>query len=233
MNEALKKQYALTPKPQTQRTPGTWEDATLDETRRAMDTTKSAKDPTQMYQFLKLDQSQGLSASQLNKLLAGKGILAGQGEAFRQASLKYNINEIYLISHAFLETGNGTSKLANGGYVDKNNNIITNGKVKYYNMFGIGAYDQDALRNGFKAAERYGWNTVSKAIIGGAQFIRERYIDVGQNTLYRMRWNPQNPATHQYATDISWASSNASRIKGFYDLIGEKGKYFDIDNYKK
>ncbi|REI11550.1 autolysin [Staphylococcus felis] len=233
LNEALKKQYALTPKPQTQHTPGTWEDATLDETRQAMDTTKSAKDPTQMYQFLKLDQSQGLSASQLNKLLAGKGILAGQGEAFRQASLKYNINEIYLISHAFLETGNGTSKLANGGYVDKNNNIITNGKVKYYNMFGIGAYDQDALRNGFKAAERYGWNTVSKAIIGGAQFIRERYIDVGQNTLYRMRWNPQNPATHQYATDISWASSNASRIKGFYDLIGEKGKYFDIDNYKK
>lgn len=233
LEESLDKQYDLNPKPQVQHTAGTWEDATREETRNAMDTTKIENDPTQKYQFLKLDQSQGLSADQLNKLLDNQGILAGQGEAFQTASAENNINEIYLISHALLETGNGTSQLSNGGYVDDNDNIVTDDdSKKFYNMFGIGAIDQDAVLNGFKTAEQYGWNSVSKAIIGGAQFIRDRYIDLGQNTLYRMRWNPSHPATHQYATDINWASHNATRLKGFYDAIGESGKHFDIDQYK-
>ncbi|MGV3243615.1 glucosaminidase domain-containing protein [Staphylococcus sp. 11262D007BW] len=233
LEESLDKQYDLNPKPQVQHTAGTWEDATREETRNAMDTTQIENDPTQKYQFLKLDQSQGLSADQLNKLLDNQGILAGQGEAFQTASAENNINEIYLISHALLETGNGTSQLSNGGYVDDNDNIVTDDdSKKFYNMFGIGAIDQDAVLNGFKTAEQYGWDSVSKAIIGGAQFIRDRYIDLGQNTLYRMRWNPSHPATHQYATDINWASHNATRLKGFYDAIGESGKYFDIDQYK-
>ena len=45
----------------------------------------------------------------------------------------------------------------------------------------------------------------------------------GQNTLYKMRWNPAHPGTHQYATDIDWANINAKIIKGYYDKIGEVG----------
>ncbi|ARJ51484.1 GW dipeptide domain-containing protein [Staphylococcus lutrae] len=232
LKAALDKQMALSYPPQTQRVPGKWVDATRDETLKAMDTNALAKDSTQIYQFLKLDQYQGLKASDLNKLLVGKGILEGQGQAFQQAAQTHNINEIYLISHALLETGNGTSQLANGGYVDSKNKVVTTDSKKYYNMFGIGAVDTDALRSGFKTAEQYGWNTVSKAIVGGAKFIRDKYLDVSQNTLYRMRWNPQNPAVHQYATDIQWASVNASRMKHFYNQIGESGIYFDIDTYQ-
>ncbi|PCF34266.1 autolysin [Staphylococcus delphini] len=233
LKAALDKQMALTYPPQVQRVAGKWVNANRAETEKAMNTAALEKDPTLMYQFLKLDQYQGLGAEELNKLLRGKGILEGQGAAFKEAAQKHNINEVYLMSHAFLETGNGTSQLANGGHVDKNNKVVTTGKPKYYNMFGIGAIDTDALRNGFKTAERYGWNTVSKAIIGGAKFIRDQYIGSGQNTLYRMRWNPEHPATHQYATDINWANVNAQRMKYFYDQIGETGKYFDVDVYKK
>ncbi|WP_353419207.1 glucosaminidase domain-containing protein [Staphylococcus delphini] len=233
LKAALDKQMALTYPPQVQRVAGKWVNANRAETEKAMNTAALEKDPTLMYQFLKLDQYQGLGAEELNKLLRGKGILEGQGAAFKEAAQKHNINEVYLMSHAFLETGNGTSQLANGGHVGKNNKVVTTGKPKYYNMFGIGAIDTDALRNGFKTAERYGWNTVSKAIIGGAKFIRDQYIGSGQNTLYRMRWNPEHPATHQYATDINWANVNAQRMKYFYDQIGETGKYFDVDVYKK
>lgn len=233
LKAALDKQMALTYPPQVQRVAGKWVNANRAETEKAMNTPALEKDPTLMYQFLKLDKYQGLGVEELNKLLRGKGILEGQGAAFKEAAQKHNINEVYLMSHAFLETGNGTSQLANGGHVDKNNKVVTTGKPKYYNMFGIGAIDTDALRNGFKTAERYGWNTVSKAIIGGAKFIRDQYIGSGQNTLYRMRWNPQHPATHQYATDINWANVNAQRMKYFYDQIGETGKYFDVDVYKK
>ncbi|MFH0717238.1 GW dipeptide domain-containing protein [Staphylococcus delphini] len=233
LKAALDKQMALTYPTQVQRVAGKWVNANRAETEKAMNTAALEKDPTLMYQFLKLDKYQGLGVEELNKLLRGKGILEGQGAAFKEAAQKHNINEVYLMSHAFLETGNGTSQLANGGHVDKNNKVVTTGKPKYYNMFGIGAIDTDALRNGFKTAERYGWNTVSKAIIGGAKFIRDQYIGSGQNTLYRMRWNPQHPATHQYATDINWANVNAQRMKYFYDQIGETGKYFDVDVYKK
>ncbi|HHU6750615.1 TPA: GW dipeptide domain-containing protein [Staphylococcus pseudintermedius] len=233
LKAALDKQMALTYPPQVQRVAGQWVNANRSETEKAMNAAALEKDPTLIYQFLKLDKYQGLGVEALNKLLRGKGILEGQGAAFKEAAQKHNINEIYLVSHAFLETGNGTSQLANGGHVDKNNKVVTTGKPKYYNMFGIGAIDTDALRNGFKTAEKYGWNTVSKAIIGGAKFIRDQYIGSGQNTLYRMRWNPEHPATHQYATDINWANVNAQRMKYFYDQIGETGKYFDVDVYKK
>lgn len=231
-DQAVAKQMNLPWSPKVQHVPGQWDDASEDEVRTAMDPRTITEDATQKYQFLRLDKAQALSASSVNKLLEGKGILEGQGAAFTQAAKTYDINEIYLISHALLETGNGTSALANGGYVNSANKVVTNEPKKYYNMFGIGAIDTDAVRGGFKTAAHYGWDTVEKAIIGGAKFITSDYLDRGQNTLYRMRWNPSEPATHQYATDINWASHNATRMKQMYDKIGETGKYFDTDIYR-
>jgi len=230
LNQSASKQYGLSFKPQVQRVPGTWQNATLSEIKNAMNTAVLSKDSTQKYQFLRLDKSQDISATNLNKLLQGKGILEGQGAAFKEAAKTYNINEVYLISHALLETGNGTSTLANGGDVI-NNKVNTKANTKYYNMFGIGAYDSDAVRQGFIRAKQEGWNTVRKAIIGGAKFIANSYIHQGQNTLYKMRWNPSNPGTHQYATDVNWAKHNATRIKGFYDSMGQVGKFFDVNTY--
>ncbi|MFF0674816.1 GW dipeptide domain-containing protein [Staphylococcus xylosus] len=231
LDQAVAIQKGLTAKPQIQHTPGKWEDATANEIKNAMDSSKLIKDETQKYQFLRLDKTQNIGATDLDKLLVGKGILEGQGAAFSEAAQTYDINEVYLISHALLETGNGTTKLANGGDV-VDGKVVTDGKNKYYNMFGIGAVDSDAVKQGFITAKNNGWNTVKKAIVGGAKFISESYIDKGQNTLYKMRWNPENPGVHQYATDVAWASHNATRIKGFYDSMDKLGKYFDVDTYK-
>ncbi|PTF05478.1 autolysin, partial [Staphylococcus cohnii] len=218
LDQAVALQHGMKFKPQIQRTPRKWEDATASEIKNAMNSSKLAKDPTQKYQFLRLDKSQNISGTDLDKLLVGKGILEGQGEAFSEAAKTYNINEVYLVSHALLETGNGTSKLANGGDV-VNNKVVTNGAKKYYNMFGIGAVDKYPVKQGFATAKNNGWDTVKKAIVGGAKFIANSYINQGQNTLYKMRWNPDNPGVHQYATDVAWASHNATRIKGFYDSM--------------
>ncbi|OEL07700.1 GW dipeptide domain-containing protein [Staphylococcus equorum] len=231
LDEAVAIQAGLKTKPQIQHTPGKWEDATPIEIKNAMDTGKLAQDPTQKYQFLRLDKSQDIASADLDKLLVGKGILEGQGEAFSEAAKAYNINEVYLISHALLETGDGTSKLANGGDV-VDDKVVTDGPNKYYNMFGIGAIDSDAVKQGFATAKSNGWDTVKKAIVGGAKFISSSYISQGQNTLYKMRWNPENPGEHQYATDVRWAEHNATRIKGFYDSMGKLGKYFDVNTYK-
>ena len=232
LDEAALAQYNLKFKPQVQHTPGEWEDANLGEIKYAMDSSRIANDETQKYQFLRLDKSQNIDANRINELLDGKGILEGQGEAFSEAAKIYNINEVYLVSHALLETGNGTSELANGGDV-VDDEVTTDGPNKYYNMFGIGAVDHDAVKQGFTRAKEEGWDTVKKAIVGGAKFIANSYINQGQNTLYKMRWNPENPGDHQYATDISWAEKNATRIKNFYDTMGEVGKYFDVNTYTK
>ena len=128
--------------------------------------------------MLNLGKYQGISVSALNKILRGKGSLSGQGKAVAYACKKYNLNEIYLIAHAFLESGYGTS-------------YFSSGRTGVYNYFGIGAYDWYP-DNAISYARSRGWTTPAKGIIGGAKFVRQGYISKGQNTLYRMRWNPRS-----------------------------------------
>ncbi|HDE3972219.1 TPA: glucosaminidase domain-containing protein [Staphylococcus aureus] len=231
LNQVAQIQAGLQYKPQVQRVPGKWTDANFNDVKHAMDTKRLAQDPALKYQFLRLDQPQNISIDKINQFLKGKGVLENQGAAFNKAAQMYGINEVYLISHALLETGNGTSQLAKGADV-VNNKVVTNSNTKYHNVFGIAAYDNDPLREGIKYAKQAGWDTVSKAIVGGAKFIGNSYVKAGQNTLYKMRWNPAHPGTHQYATDVDWANINPKIIKGYYDKIGEVGKYFDIPQYK-
>src|SRR5699024_10470948 len=178
------------------------------------------------FQHLSLSDGTGVSASQLNNILYGKGIIDGLGQAFIDGGKKHSVNEIYLISHALLETGHGTSKLAQGIEVGINSKgspvLVTTGNrsslknIKTtYNMFGIGAADADPSRLGAIRAYNEGWFTPQAAVIGGAKFIGDRYIhnDYKQNTLYKMRWNPANPGYPQYATDIGWAVKQVAQIQ--------------------
>ncbi|EHJ08469.1 glucosaminidase domain-containing protein [Staphylococcus simiae] len=230
LNQAASIQSHLYDRPQVQRVAGSWTNANYSEIKYAMDTNRLAKDSALRYQFLRLDQPQNISVDKINKFLKGKGVLENQGAAFSEAAKKYGINEVYLISHALLETGNGKSQLAKGANI-VNGRVVTNTTTKYHNVFGIAAFDNNPLYGAINYAKNAGWNSVSKAIVGGAKFIGQSYIKAGQNTLYKMRWNPSHPGTHQYATDIDWANINAQIIKGLYDKIGEVGKYFDIPKY--
>ncbi|QQD84302.1 MULTISPECIES: N-acetylglucosaminidase [Jeotgalicoccus] len=174
------------------------------------------------YQFLRLDELSGATVEQLNEELEGKGILEGEGQAFYDAEQNHQINAIYLIAHATLETGHGQSELASG--------IQVNDTV-YYNFFGIGAFDHDAVLEGSSYAEQANWSAPARAIDGGAEFIRKNYINNNQNTLYRMRWNPENPGTHLYATDIAWAEKIAQLMNGHYNALGLEHGELDKDNY--
>ncbi len=203
-------------------------------------------DPKQQFQFLDLSKSNVSSSSVLNNYLRGKGILEGKGATFLDAGNSNGISEIYLVSHALLETGNGTSDLATGVPVDKNGDVtFVNGKPArtsatvstVFNMYGINAFDSCALTCGAKKAFNEGWNTPEKAIKGGAQFIKEKYIGNGKNTIYKMRWNPLNmerygSAGGQYATDIGWASKQINSIYNLYQQLDSYILYLDIPVYK-
>lgn len=168
------------------------------------------------FQFLVLNAPLGVDVGTLNEQLAGRGMLAGQGQAFSDAAYRYNVNEAYLISHAIHETGNGTSDLAQGVWYDPefdNGPDAPKGKAytteqpnttRVYNMYGIGAVDSDPLNGGARYAYNRGWTTPYAAVYGGAEFIGRTYFASdaelgygypstlsGQNTLYKMLYHPE------------------------------------------
>lgn len=164
-------------------------------------------------QYMDISEKVPLSEQEINHILKDKGILKNQGKAFLEAQDKYEVNVIYLMSHALVETGNGRSELAKG---------IKDGNKHYYNFFGIGAFDSSAIQSGKSYAKQQQWTSPSKAILGGAKFIRDDYFDNKQITLYQMRWNPEEPAQHQYASDIHWANHIAEIMDKYYQQLGIK-----------
>lgn len=180
-----------------------------------------------IYQFADLSAPTGISEEEVRDFLKDKGVLAGMEKVYLEAAKKYNISEVYLVAHSALETGNGTSELAVGYEVEG---------VIVYNMYGIGAIDGDAVVSGAQYAYDRGWDTPEKAIAGGAEWISKNYINsenYHQNTLYEMRWNPDCPGTHQYATDVNWAIAQVSSIKRMYDEFPDARIVFRIPVYKE
>jgi beta-N-acetylglucosaminidase len=190
-----------------------------------LDSSLSRNTDTYKYQFLKLSYVDGTTAQQLNSLFRPDGVLSGKGQVFIDAAKQYNVNPIYLASHAILETGNGTSPLAKG--------IDVNG-AKVYNLFGIGAIDGNPDGAGSQYAYSKGWTSIDLAIYGGAEFTSSSYINSSykQDTIYKMRWNPGIPGVHQYATDVKWATNQVANIKKMFDQIPDAKLVFDIPVYK-
>lgn len=243
-----------------QTTYGPWKNAKDTDLSYYVDPSNFLPNTQEYFQFLLLSKRAGVTAAELNSkiLTSSAGILEGKGQAFVDASKMYSINEIYLVSHSLLETGNGNSTLAKGVTVEsmlerdaKGNPILDeNGlpktvpveKKTVYNVFGIGAFDQCPNICGAERAYNEGWFTPEAAIIGGAKYISEAYINNAtykQDTLYKMRWNPgyhENPkpnlSPHQYATDIGWAAKQVTRIHQMYQLLDSYSLYYDVPVYK-
>jgi beta-N-acetylglucosaminidase len=215
------------------------------------------------YEFMSLKYGLGgtgstLTAAKLETMIPAKAydsngnyvndILSGHAQAFIAAANAYGVNPVYLVAHARIETGNGTSKLANG-------QVYTGDGKTYYNMYGIGAFDGSANSSGLIAAYQNGWtgidtsHAVDAAIIGGAQWIAKHYVNsvtlnhgdgkqhYDQDTLYAMKWDPYAISTSQtafeYATEPDWASSIAGIMYLNRNLLTSTNMtlVFDIPKY--
>ena len=194
------------------------------------------------YQFADIGDYAGLfTADQLNAFIdsfAGdseqrygvKSMMRGAGEYFIAAAKAYNINEVYLVAHAAIESAWGCSPLSQG---------TIDGYEGYYNFYGIGAYDVDPYNGGAALAKQNGWDSVEKAIVGAARWISDNYIHPtvssssisgSQNTLYKMKWDiarieQGGDPWHQYATSVTWATDGrnggiAGVMASFYSIYG-------------
>lgn len=183
------------------------------------------------YQFMDLSVSSGLTVTELQAFLRSVGAaqsLIDNAQAYIDGGAKYGVNEAYLAAHSCLETGNGKKGLALGRPSSSGRTV--------YNMYGIAAYNSDPSRKAaIKIAEENGWFSVREALIGGAKFVAEKYIAVGQNTIYSMRWNPNKPGTHQYATDVAWAIKQTPGIADMMSKLPKSAQeklVFQIPVYK-
>lgn len=200
---------------------------------------QSALDPNtcNLTVFADLRTSSGLSAAQIDAYIDSTangraGMLHGQGAAFIEAEATYHVNAVYLVAHAILETGWGTSTLARGQ--------VHQG-VTYYNFFGIGAFDGVAESAGLSMAVKQGWTSPRAAVLGGAEWIAKNYIyrsTYAQPTLYAMKWdyaraNAEGSCWHQYCTGVSWQDEIGRLMDQAYARIGVEPTYnYIIPQYK-
>ena len=196
-----------------------------------------------MMQFLRLDTYKGgVSESELNSYLNslpkvnGKNtVFYNQGKTFIDAAQKYDIDLIYLVSHAMWETGYGKSVLAQGQTITSYKDNTLPQPVTVYNFFGIGAIDKSANVSGAEASYSNGWTSIEKTIDGSAKWIRDNYIKsskYNQNTIYKMKFNYEY-SFHQYATDVNWANGISGimyKLVSMYDTASNLN--FEVPNYK-
>ncbi len=140
------------------------------------------------------------------------------------AATASGVNPYILAATIIQEQGSaGTSGLISGTY---------SGYEGYYNFFNISANGENPTLNGLKYAKDKGWNTRTKAIIGGAEFCGNSYVSAGQNTYFYMNYNIKNGCTHQYATAVHDSVSKGYNVSKTYSDLKTAELDFLIPVYK-
>ncbi len=195
-----------------------------------------------IFQFESLSYSSQYQTLSSVKDLLGNAYIAKFAQHFITAAQKTGVNPIYLASLAKQEVGAGTT--ANTAISGK---AFTYNKKTYsglYNFFNIGATsgsDNAAAyrgliwanggEDGSQKTYNRPWTSEEKAIVGGAMFINDGYISVGQDTSYFKKWDIQynnhktgtkdtTLYTHQYQQNIEAPTSEAQTTYYTYNKLG-------------
>lgn len=171
-----------------------------------------------VFQFEALAYEKDLQTlSVVQKLLNGD-YLNNYANSFITAATESQVSPVYLASLSKQEVGGHSyaTTAINGKAFTYNGNTYSG----IYNPYNIGAYSgTNPVYNGLYWATGSGyatttydrpWNTLDKAIRGGAKWIGQNYINIGQNTIYFKKWDvvgnvnskSGNNFDHQYQTNI-------------------------------
>lgn len=182
-----------------------------------------------MYQSLSYNANEDSSVKEILKGSFMEGTFTENGctktyaDAFIEAARESNVSSVHLASRSLLEMGMEMSSAASG---------TVPGYEGYYNFYNIGAYSgEDNYLKGLEYAKNHGWNSVQKAITGGAKFIGSSYINKGQDTIYFQKFNVSsnkkyNAYTHQYQTNIMAPETESASIYKSYKSNGKLGNNY-------
>ena len=98
-----------------------------------------------------------------------------------------------------------------------------NGAIVYnpFNINAIGNSRDEILENATSYAYEQGWDSLEKAIVGGIEYMKEGYINEGQNTLYLQKFDvvkQDGLYEHQYMQNLLAPTSEASNMKSVYEV---------------
>lgn len=129
-----------------------------------------------------------------------------------QSGQSRGLSPFNLAARVIQEQGTkGNSSMISGTY---------SGFVGYYNHYNIGASgntDAQVLKNGLTYAKNKGWNTITKSLEGGAEFIGNGYILQGQDTLYLQKFDIEHGSyIHQYMQNIMAPYTEGRAMKTMY-----------------
>lgn len=128
------------------------------------------------------------TVDEMNKWIADRApensAFIGKGEEFLEVSQETELDPRYLVAHAALESAWGTSPIAK----DKNN------------YFGIAAYNASPYESALA------FDSSKSGIREGAKWIKEHYINEGQDTLNKMQFGKKTYCTLEdgKTPDQSW-----------------------------
>ena len=151
-----------------------------------------------------------------------------------QAAASSGVNPYVLTSMIIQEQGTkGTSGLISG----------TNSAYPgIYNFFNVNAYadsSMSAITRGLWWASQSGaygrpWNSIEKAVIGGADYYGENFIRAGQDTFYLKKFNvtSNNRYQHQYMTNVEGAAAEGFKLgEAYSEALKQQPLLFRIPVY--
>lgn len=191
----------------------------------------------EVFQFQTLSYSDSMdSIDSIEKVLYGTsmynrseyqrlGSMVDMGRTYSSiildAAKTYNVSAIHIASRIKQETG---------GAITSNRSIngstSINGIVPY-NFFNIGATPPNAITNGLTYAANNGWTDPIKAINGGTDILKNKWIKWGQDTTYFQKFDVNNPYgnavalyAYQYMTNILAPTSESYSTHKAYEKMG-------------
>ena len=149
--------------------------------------------------------------------------------AFITAAETYDVSPVHLASRILQEQG------INGSIASLGNPFTYNGQTYsgYFNFYNIKATGVNPAVQGLvwamggvdHSGTSYNrpWDSPYKSILGGAKFLSEDYISIGQNTLYFQKFDvsrSNGQYTHQYMQNLTAPLSEGVETYSSYSEIG-------------
>lgn len=208
-----------------------------------------------IFQFESLQSNPDIQTLEGVQTILGDNYLKDYANDFIDAATESGVSSVYLSALAYQEVGGGsvavngqgfTYSLYNNKYPSLRGVWIDGG---FYNVYNIGAGTdsspaQNSVVYAMGGADRSDttferpWDSMSKAIKGGAKFIGDKYITKGQYSSYLKKFNVISTYwdlfSHQYQTAIIAPSTESKKVfKSYYDMgILDSSFVFSIPVYK-
>ncbi len=183
---------------------------------------RNSLDDAYIFQFQDLSSSAGDRES-IEKMVEGTFLnKPSYIDAIMEAAQNESISPFHLVARIRQEQGtNGIGSMNGYPYRTESGEFVV-----VYNLFNINVSGNDTeagLLAGAKYAYEQGWTTAEASILGGAKFLKEGYLDVGQSTLYFQKFDVIEQGglyNHQYMQNIRAANDEGNSMYQSYRTSG-------------